>query len=811
MTKFYQLILFLLLPVIGFSQSDFSGTIVDVNGEPLIGATVSIPSLSISTFSDVDGGFILRRIPSGKYEVIIEYLGYEKEIFQLSAPTSEKKRIVLAEKIYVLEDIYVKGTWASEKTPIAYTNVSKEDISKNNQGQDLPFILRYTPSLVVTSDAGAGVGYTGMRIRGTDASRINFTINGIPLNDSESQGVFLVNMPDFASSTEAIQIQRGVGTSTNGAGAFGATVNLQSNTRNDKPYAEIGNSYGTFNTHRHNLKIGTGLLKNKFSIDARLSKINSDGYIDRASSDLKSAYLAGGYYGKKTVIKAITFFGREQTYQSWFGTPESILSGDPAELNAYADRNFLSDSERVNLLNSARTYNFYEYENEIDDYGQDHYQLHWSQVLGSQFALNSALHYTKGAGFFEQFRASDDFEDYGLAPLEIGGETINSGDFIRRRWLDNDFIGGTSNLKFTRDDLIITLGTAFNKYYGDHFGEIVWAEFASDSEIRDRYYDNRGEKTEFNSYLKGEFDLSNGWNVFGDLQFRNVDYTVNGIDSDLRNLDTDVNYSFFNPKLGLSKTIDNHRIFVSAAVANKEPNRGDLIDAIDITTVNREQLFDIEAGYLGQWKKIAVEVNLYNMSYNDQLVLTGALNDVGSPVRVNVPESYRRGIELQLGWELNKTLQWNVNSTLSRNKIKAFTELEYDYTVDFDIIENDFDDVDISFSPNIILGSELIFKPLSNLELAWNVKYVGKQFLDNTGNENRAIEDYLVNDFRIAWNPSLGNYKGLSFNLNLYNFLNRYYSTNGYTFSYRVGDLITENFYYPQAGIHFLSGITLKF
>jgi len=811
MTKVYQLFLFLLIPLISIAQNDFSGTVTSDEGEALIGATLVIPTLNKSTVTDIDGGFVFRKIPDGNYEVVIEYLGYEKLIFQLSAPATEREKIVLKAKSFVLEDINVKGTWATDKTPIAYKNVDKEALAKNNLGQDLPFLLRNTPSLVVTSDAGAGVGYTGMRIRGSDASRINFTINGIPLNDSESQGVFLVNMPDFASSTEAIQIQRGVGTSTNGSGAFGATVNMQTNTRNATPYAEIGNSFGTFNTHRHNIKVGTGLLNNKFSVDARLSKIQSDGYIDRASSDLKSAYLAGGFYGEKSIVKAIAFFGREKTYQSWFGSPEAVLIGTPEALNGYADRNGLSDSQRSNLLNSGRTYNFYEYENEVDNYGQDHYQLHWTQVLSSRYTLNSALHYTKGAGYFEQFKEQDDFSDYGLSPLVVGDSTITEGDFIRRRWLDNDFIGGTANIKYDQDNLALTLGSAFNKYYGDHFGEIVWAQLASDSNIRDHYYDNRGVKTSFNVYLKGEFELANNWNAFGDLQFRTIDYSVDGIDADLRTLKTDVNYSFFNPKLGLSKSFDNHRVFLSAAVANKEPNRGDLIDAVDQSSVSSEELLDVEAGYLGQWKKLAFEVNLYNMSYKNQLVLTGLLNDVGNPIRVNVPDSYRRGIEMQIGWELNNQLQWNANTTLSTNKIKEFTELEYDYTNGFEIIENSFKNTDISFSPNFILGSELIYKPISNLELAWNAKYVGQQFLDNTGNENRAIAPYLVNDFRLAWSPKLGNYQGLSINLNVYNFLNEMYSTNGYTFSYRVVDLITENFYYPQAGIHFLSGITFKF
>ncbi len=803
---------FLLLPFFVFAQNNFSGQILDEKGQPLIGATVQVEELNKLGITDSEGRFNFSDVPSGEHILTVKYLGYTTSKISISIPFSDNLAITLREEIFRLKDVYVKGTWATEKSPIAFNNISKDELAKNNLGQDLPFLLRNTPSIVVTSDAGAGVGYTGLRIRGSDASRINFTVNGIPLNDSESQGVFLVNMPDFASSTEAIQIQRGVGTSTNGAGAFGATINMQTNTYQPKAYAEIGNSYGSFNTHRHNIKLGTGLLDGKFAVDARLSKIASDGYIDRASSDLRSAYLSGGYYGDKSIVKAIAFLGREKTYQSWYGTPQSILNGEPTALNAYADRNFLSESERTNLLTSGRTYNFYEYENEVDNYGQDHYQLHWSQVLTDQFSLNAAVHYTKGAGYFEQFKAGDDFEDYSLSNLVIGGDTISSGDFIRRRWLDNDFYGYTANLKYENEKLNLVFGHAYNKYVGDHFGEIIWAEYGSQIDIRDRYYDNVGTKTDLNFFLKGEFSLTDKIGAFADMQYRGIDYQVAGIDNDLRTLNTDVSYNFFNPKLGLSIDGGNgHRAFISAAYTSREPNRSDLIDAIDQSKVSPEKLFDIEIGYAGKWKNLALDVNLFNMSYDNQLVLTGALNDVGSAIRVNVPDSYRRGVEMQLGWKVSEKFLVNFNSTFSTNKIMKFTEILYDYTVDFEIIETVYENTDISFSPNIIVGSEVIFKPIQNLEMGWNAKFISRQFLDNTGSIDKSIEPYLVNDFRIGWNPSFGNYKGVNISLNVYNFLNQAYSSNGYTFAYVVGEKITENFFYPQAGIYFLSGLTLKF
>ena len=806
-------LLFLLFPFFLSAQHNVSGIVLDKNKERLIGATIAVQGELMGTITNKEGAFSLKNIQPGKYILVCAYLGYEEKKVEIEVPTNEDLKIVLSQNsIFTLDDINVKATWANDKTPFAYHNVDKSTLAKVNLGQDLPFLLRNTPSLVVTSDAGAGVGYTGLRIRGSDASRINITVNGIPINDSESQGVFWVNMPDFASSTESIQIQRGVGTSTNGAGAFGATVNLETNSLRTKPYAEIGNSFGTFNTRRHNLKVGSGLMQNKIAVDARLSLIQSDGYIDRATANLRSGYFSAGYYGDKTIVKAVTFTGREKTYQSWNGTPEAILEGTPEALNAFADRNFLSESQRQNLLNSGRTYNFYEYENEVDNYGQDHYQLHWSQYLSKAFSLNAALHYTRGQGYFEQFREDDDFADYSLPALVIGDSTIANGDFIRRRWLDNDFFGYTSNLNFNTDNFRLTFGSSFNKYIGDHFGEIIWAEFGSNIDIRDRYYENRGEKTDLNLFLKSEFSIGESWNIFADLQYRKVDYEVNGIDADLRPLEVLEAYNFFNPKVGISKNIGaNQNIFLSAAVANREPNRGDLIDALADTEVKPEQLLDIELGYKANWKKAGIELNLYQMMYKDQLVLTGAVNDVGTPIRINVPESYRQGIEFQFGWRPNEKFGWNINSTFSANKIKSFTEVVYDYTVDFEIIENKFDLTDISFSPSIILGSEIIYRPIRSLELGWMAKYVGSQFLDNTSNPDRAIDAYFVNDLRLGWTPTFGNYQGLAFNFMLNNVLNEQFSSNGYTYSYIVGDLVTENFFYPQAGIHFLAGLTLKF
>lgn len=719
-------------------------------------------------------------------------------------------------KTQELDDVIVYATRANENTPTTYSEISKEEISAVNLGQDLPILLNLSPSLITTSDAGAGVGYTGLRIRGSDATRINVTINGIPVNDSESHGVFWVNMPDLASSVDNIQIQRGVGTSTNGAAAFGATVNLQTNVPSQEAYAEVNNSFGSFNTRKHTLMYNTGLLNDRWSFESRLSKIASDGYIDRAESDLQSYFLSGGYYGSKTVVKALVFGGHEITYQSWWGTPQAVLENDRAGIEEVIANNFYTQEQARNIRQSGRTFNYYLYDNEVDNYKQDHYQLHLSHQLNDLLTMNVAGHYTYGRGYFEQYREGDDFSDYGLNNLIIGNDTVTSTDLIRRRWLDNDFYGTTFSLNYLQNELEMTLGGAWNKYEGDHFGEIIWTQFASNSNIRDRYYDNVGYKTDFNTYLKANYQVTSSLNLFADLQVRKIDYETVGIDSDRRSIDVGDDYTFFNPKVGATYQLNEQsNVYASYAIGNREPVRNDFVDAPGGVTPKHETLRNLEAGYRRYGNNFSFQANYYLMDYENQLVLTGELNDVGSGVRQNVADSYRMGIELVGAYRLNEQIRWDANITFSKNKIKEFTEIIYDYGVDwsgYTPVPTEFEDTDISFSPNIIGGSQLTYSPVKGFEASLRSKYVGKQYLDNTGNDARSIDPYFVNDLRLSYNFSFSSVKNINLSLLTNNIFDVTYSSNGYTFGYAGGGAeIRENYFYPQAGRNFLMALNLRF
>lgn len=780
--------------------------------EPLPGANILIKSLSRATVTDIEGFFSIENLPEGMFQIEISYVGYQNYTQNVAVPLSDELIIALRESVAITDELLVTATRASENTPTTFSTISNKEIDKINLGQDLPFLLNQTPSVVVTSDAGAGVGYTGIRIRGSDNTRTNVTVNGVPINDSESHGVFWVNMPDLASSIENIQIQRGVGTSTNGAGAFGASINVQTNTLQSEPYAQIDNSFGSFSTRKHTVSAGTGLINDLFAVDLRLSAINSDGYIDRARSDLKSYYLAAGYYGEKTMLKAIAFSGREETYQAWYGTPESRLNNDEEAMRQHAINEGYSEEQLQNLLNSGRTYNFYTYDNEVDNYQQDHYQLHLSQEIIPNLDFNSALHYTKGRGYFEQYRADESLEDYGLDLIVTGEDTITSTDLIRRRWLDNDFYGFTYGLQYNPKRLSLTLGGGYNIYKGDHFGEIIWARFASSSEIRDRYYDNDATKTDFNVYLKGNFELTDKLFVYGDLQYRAITYEAFGADNDQQPIDLNENFNFFNPKFGLMYSLDDYtNVYASYAIANREPVRNDFIDAPQGQKPEHETLRNIEAGIKGNKTAFSYAINYFLMDYHNQLVLTGELNDVGSTVRTNVANSYRTGLELNAAYKISEKFMISGNVALSRNKIRNFDETVYDYTEGFDIVTNQFEDTDISYSPAIIAGGEVRVNPFKGFEINLFPKYVGEQFLDNTSNEEREIEGYFVSDLRLAYSFSTKWSKEIGLNLVVNNILDAKYVSNGFTYSYIYGSEITENFYYPQAGINFMAGLSLKF
>ncbi len=794
------------------AQNKVYGNITDETGSPLPGAIVRLLEKGGGTIADADGFYLFAPLEAGPYTLRVEYLGYAPQERVVNIQGTLTADFQLRTKAITLEGVEVLSNWATRKSPIPQTYLSQEDLEVNNQGQDVPYLLRMTPSAVVTSDAGTGIGYTGIRIRGSDPSRINVTINGIPLNDAESQGVFWVDLPDFAGSTDEIQIQRGVGTSTNGSGAFGATINLRSMDLEKKPYGELYNSYGSFNSRKHALRLGSGLINDRWAFDGRLSLIQSDGYIDRASADLRSFYLSGGYYGKKTTLKAVAFTGHEVTYQSWFGTPQSRIENDEEGMRTHAANNGYTEAQLENLLNSGRTYNFYLYDTQVDNYQQNHYQLHLSHEFNDEWMGRAALHYTRGFGYFEQFREDDDFADYQLNNPIIGSDTITSGDFIRRRWLDNDYYGGTASLNYLLPNLNLTLGGAFHQYDGDHFGEIIWAEFATNSDIRDRYYDNVGNKSDFNVFAKMEVNWKQWWNWYVDLQLRQVNYKINGVDNDLRNLDFEQNFTFFNPKLGVRRDFSGTQsVFASVGVAHREPVRSDIVDALTDRVPTAERLVDVELGYDYTRSTFQFGANVYWMQYQNQLVQTGELNDVGAPVRINVPNSYRAGLELQTDWQITERFNWRANLTLSQNKIQSYDQFLYDYTNGFEIIEETFEDTDIAFSPNIIGGSELSLRPVPAFEIALLSKYVGDQFLDNTSSEERKIDAFFVNDLRLRYQFKTPKIRELNLSFIVNNVFDTEYSSNGYTFSYVVGERVTENFYYPQAGIWWMAAVDMKF
>lgn len=798
--------------LLSFAQKTVSGRVTDAeDGKPLPGATVKAGEIRGAS-TDKDGNFVLKNIPDNVEALDVSYIGYQT--FKIALTSSGELSIQLNKSTYQADEVIINATRVNDKTGMAYTNVTAAQISKQNLGQDLPVLLNFSPSLVSTSDAGAGVGYTGIRIRGSDATRINVTLNGIPYNDAESQGVFWVNMPDFASSVSSIQIQRGVGTSTNGAGAFGASVNINTNAFRETAYAELNNSYGSFNTFKNTLKVGSGLIRDKFTFDARLSRVSSDGFVDRASSELHSYYLSGGYFGKKSFVRVNVFSGKERTYQSWNGVPEAKLRGDREGILAYIDRNYLGEKDAQNLLNSDnRTYNSYTYKNEVDNYRQDHYQIVSSHNLSNKLTFNLNAFLVRGLGYYEQYRANDSYSNYNLPNVVIGTDTLTSTDLIRRRWLDNYFYGSTFSFDYNSfKKLTASFGGGWNQYDGDHYGQIIWARNAGNTDNEHRYYYSTGKKKDFNLYGKLYYAFTDRLTAFADLQYRRVSHAIHGTDNDLVNLGFDQSYSFFNPKAGLTYQLaEQSSVYASYSIGNREPNRDDFTNSTADLFPKSERLQNVEAGFRTQQGKWAFAANYYLMSYKNQLVLTGQINDVGGSVRVNVPKSYRTGVELEGAVVFNSYLKWNANVTFSQNKIRNFTE----YIVDYD--NGGYQTVnhgksDISFSPNVIAGSQFTYSLRKNLELALLTKYVGKQYLDNTSTATRKLDAYLTNDIRLSWTikPSWAN--EIVFNLLVNNVLDEKYESNGYTYGYIAGGALTqENFYFPQAGRNFLIGVNFRF
>jgi len=761
------------------------GKVTDANtGAPIASATIELNNFS--AVANDSGQFKIKMRP-GTYKIRITAIGFRS--YDGNIESSSQETAFKLERINLfMQPVEVRATRAGEKAPFTKTNISKTEIEKLNLGQDLPFILNQTPSVVVNSDAGNGIGYTGIRIRGSDATRINMTINGIPYNDAESQGLFFVNLPDLASSVNNIQVQRGVGTSSNGAGAFGATINFSTNEVNTNPYGEINNSFGSFNSWKHTVKLGSGLINDHFTIDARLSKISSDGYIDRAATDLQSVYLSGAYLNDKTSVRVNIISGKERTYQAWYGIPESDLVTNRT-IN-YAG-----------LEKSDEPYN-----DETDNYRQDHYQLFINHQLNSRLTFNTALFLTQGKGYYEQYKAEESLSGYGLPDFVLGNDTITHTDIIRQLWLDNNFYGQVFSVNYKSQKDQLTLGGAWTRYDGNHYGDIIWGETGIPANYR--WYDLDAYKTDLNVYSKYQRRLSNNLEAFVDVQYRRVLYDLGGF-RDNPSLTTRNIYKFVNPKIGITYTAKDYQLYASYSIGNKEPNRDDF-EAGQQQQPKPERLHDIELGIekrnsLYQWG-----ATLYYMKYTDQLVLTGKVNDVGAYTRTNLPQSYRFGIELQGSTKITDWLNGSANLTWSSNRTENFTEYydDYDNGGQKSIQHGS---TDISFSPSVVGGAAITVLPFKNAEIGLFSKYVSRQYLDNTSDKNRSLQPYYVQDVRFAYTLKQLVFKETSLIFQVNNAFNKKYEPNGYTFSYLAGgDLTTENYYYPMAGVNFIAALNVR-
>ena len=688
-----------------------------------------------------------------------------------------------------LDEVIVKGIRAKFSSPISYSNIYKEKLKNKNLGQDLPILLNFLPSVVTTSDAGAGIGYTGIRVRGVSPQSTNITINGIPFNDPESMGTFWVNLPDFTSSVQSLQLQRGIGTSTNGSGAFGASINILTDNISQTPYAEISSSFGSFNTRKNTIKFSTGKINDVFEFSGRFSKIDSDGYVDRAYSDLKSYFVQGTYLKGSTLIKAISFAGHEKTYQSWYGLT-------------------------MDQLKENRRQNPYTYENEIDNYKQDHYQLHWNEKINNFWSFNLGLNYTYGRGYFEQYREDDNIDTYGgivSSDTNLNGEKTDTTDLIRRRWLDNDFYVFNSSLNFIKNKIDLTISSSYSSYVGDHFGEVIWARtFSSNGKIRDRYYEGLGEKKDLSFFTKLLYSIDEKIEFYSDLQYRNVKYNTSGTTSDLVNMVIDKSYGFFNPKIGLSYKLNpNSLLYVSYARANREPNRTDYESNPDIQP---ERLNDIEFGWRLRNKNISLNLNSYFMLYDEQLILTGEIDDVGNPKRTNSGSSYRIGLEIENRINISELFSFETNLTLSSNKNKNI----------FSMVDGalyNYGKTNISFSPSFVGSNAIIYQPSEKISLSLLSKYVGKQYMGNTDQPNSILESYFVNDINITYSIKPEKiFQSVSINFLINNILNKEYISNGYYYTYDdtwsvPGQIKTLDGagYYPQATRNFLAGLVFEF
>lgn len=768
------------------AQLTITGTVTDEQDQPLAGASVLIDHTFMGVVTQNDGTFILKNLPHGKYTLVFSFLGYQKQEYRTDESGSANIRIRLLPVQVLGDEVIIRGTRAGRNDPVAFTNLSRQDLSTDVPTRDIPFLLINTPSVVATSDAGTGVGYSSLRIRGTDPSRINVTINGVPFNDSESHEVYWVDIPDIVSSTDNIQIQRGVGSSTQGAAAFGANINFQTLVLNPKPNIELNTAAGSFNTWKTSLNAGTGLISDHFSMDVRLSQIHSDGFIDRAFTDLGSAYVSGGYFSKRNIIKATFFTGKERTYQAWGGVPSEMLQ-------------------------TNRTFNPYTYKNEVDDYRQNNAQIHWSGQPGRLLDFSLALHYTGGSGYYEQYREGESLADYLIGPVILAGDTVTETDLVRRKWLSNHFYGGVYTVNFRGKTVSLTAGGGINQYAGDHYGRVIWTEFASNAGPDHEYYFSRGIKTDANQFAKANFQLLPKAAVYADLQYRLVNYGISGNDDNLKDITQNHRYHFLNPKLGFTFDVSDHqKAFLSYAIAHREPTRSNFTDAPANQAVRPEILRDMELGYQVEVRPVSASLTLYWMDYTDQLILTGQINDVGAPVMVNIPSSFRSGVESAVRINPAKSVQLEFNMTLSRNKIRNFTEYVDDWDTGLQRTAS-LGMRNLAFSPDIITGGRLTWLIVHDLRFILDSRFVGRQYIDNTSDISRSLDPYWINNISVSWTFKPLKVDELMLFLQVNNLLNHQYETNAWVYSYySEGRRNKMDGYFPQAGINFMGGIRAR-
>ena len=793
-----------ILPTIAFGQVSISGKMYDKStSESLQGGKIIIRNSFKSTATDEKGNYLIKYLKKGRITLTASYMGYEKLVKEMNVTKDTTVNFEMESSPLLGQEVIVSGLKAEDKTPMTFENISKKDIQEKNAGQDIPMLIENTPSVTVATDAGTGVGYTYLRIRGTDATRINVTVNGVPFNDPESHEVYWVDIPDLASSVENLQIQRGVGTSTNGTAAFGASLNLQTTTLKPDPYAEYDGSVGSYKTLKNTLSFGSGLIDNKFEFDGRFSKISSDGYIDRAFSDIKSFYISAGYYGKKSFFKLNIFSGVEKTYQAWDGVPK--------------------DSLKTN-----RTYNPFTYSNQTDNYQQDHYQLFYSNELSQKLNLTVTLFNIRGKGYYENYENQNDpyeyasphtslQKDFGLNDVKLKDTTITNTNNINQQWLNNNFFGTNINLNYNdHKKLKINYGFSWDKYNDTHTGKIIWAQYASNSFIDQNYYDYVYDRTEASTFVKANYQATDKLNLYGDLQLRTVNIKLNGtMQSNLKDTSQAHNYTFLNPKTGAFYDFDDkNNAYVSFAISNREPNGSNFEDAKPKEAPVPERLYDLEAGYSYKNNNFHGGINFYYMYYNDQLVLTGQINYVGSPIMTNVPKSYREGIELVFGANIIRNLKWEANLTLSRNKIENFTEYVDMYDADWNPIGqkvNNLGTTDIAFSPTVIGSNRFTYRILKGLDISLISKYVGKQYADNTSNNDRSLDRYFINNGLLTYTFKTKYIKEVGLNLLVNNLFSYKYSSNAWVYSYYLdGTRSVQDGYFPQAPVNFLAGISLK-